>query len=301
MQQVLLQSGSLFGIIILGYLLKRWHILTKKDGDVLSRMIVYVTLPAAIIVNLSDLRIQNQLLLFIVVALIWSIFQVLLAYFTTFKQENKQKATMMYLGSGFNIGNFLLPFIQNIQPAFVPMISMFDIGNSIMLTGGTQAVVDTLVATNQRFSFRNMLRQLLSSIPFMCYLIMFGLRYFQVSLPSFIHTFFVPLANANVFLSMFMIGLYLDFSLPKGGFKALVKLFSLRYLVGFLLIFVIHILPISMAEKMVISLLCVSPIPLFGVMNAVIVGAKEGYVGFASSLSFLFSLVFMTLIVLVMN
>ncbi len=135
----------------------------------------------------------------------------------------------------------------------------------------------------------------------MCYLIMFGLRYFRVSLPSFIHTFFVPLANANVFLSMFMIGLYLDFSLPKGGFKALVKLFSLRYLVGFLLIFVIHILPISMAEKMVLSLLCVSPIPLFGVMNAVIVGAKEEYVGFASSLSFLFSLVFMTLIVLVMN
>ena len=56
-----------------------------------------------------------------------------------------------------------------------------------------------------------------------------------------------------------------------------------------------------MAEKMVISLLCVFPIPLFGVMNAVIVGAKEEYVGFASSLSFLFSLVFMTLIVLVMN
>lgn len=51
MQQVLLQAGSLFGIIILGYLLKRWHILTKKDGDVLSRIIVHVTLPAAIIVN----------------------------------------------------------------------------------------------------------------------------------------------------------------------------------------------------------------------------------------------------------
>lgn len=56
-----------------------------------------------------------------------------------------------------------------------------------------------------------------------------------------------------------------------------------------------------MAEKMVLNLLCVSPIPLFGVMNAVIVGAKEEYVGFASSLSFLFSLVFITLIVLVMN
>ena len=56
-----------------------------------------------------------------------------------------------------------------------------------------------------------------------------------------------------------------------------------------------------MAEKMVLSLLCVSPIPLFGVMNAVIIGAKEEYVGFASSLSFLFSLVFMTLIILVMN
>ena len=56
-----------------------------------------------------------------------------------------------------------------------------------------------------------------------------------------------------------------------------------------------------MAEKMVLSLLCVSPIPLFGIINAVIVGAKEEYVGFASSLSFLLSLVFMTLIVLVMH
>ncbi|CAI3511727.1 AEC family transporter [Enterococcus cecorum] len=51
MRYTLLLGAYLFGIIILGYLLKRWHILTKKDGDVLSRMIVYVTLPAAIIVN----------------------------------------------------------------------------------------------------------------------------------------------------------------------------------------------------------------------------------------------------------
>lgn len=65
--------------------------------------------------------------------------------------------------------------------------------------------------------------------------------------------------------------------------------------------FFLNFLPIQRTSKLVLSLLCVSPIPLFGVMNAVISGEKEELVGFASSLSFILSLVFMTVIVIVMN
>lgn len=301
MKQILIQALSLFFIILLGFILKKLGILSKKHGDVLSKIIVYITLPAAIIVNLASLEIKNQMLLFILIAVIWSIMQVILAYLSTARLTHISRSSMMYMGSGFNVGNFLLPFIQSIQPTLVPMISMFDIGNSIMLTGGTQATVDNLLTTNQRFSFRLTLFQLLRSVPFMCYLIMFCLRYYHVTLPEFIHTIFTPIANANVFLSMFMIGLYLDFELPKGSFRYLCQLFFLRFGMGLVLIFILNFLPIQRTSKLVLSLLCVSPIPLFGVMNAVISGEKEELVGFASSLSFILSLVLMTVIVIVMN
>ena len=98
-----------------------------------------------------------------------------------------------------------------------------------------------------------------------------------------------------------MIGLYLDFELPKGSFRYLCQLFFLRFGMGLVLIFLLNILPIQRTSKLVLSLLCVSPIPLFGVMNAVISGEKEELVGFASSLSFILSLVLMTVIVIVMN
>lgn len=70
MENIFIQSSGLLAIIILGYLMKRLNLLSKKDGDRLSIIIVYLTLPAAIIVNLWHLVIHQNLLRLILLGIV---------------------------------------------------------------------------------------------------------------------------------------------------------------------------------------------------------------------------------------
>jgi Predicted permeases len=301
MATIIIQAVGLFLIIILGYTLKKMGLLKKEDGSRLSIVIVNVTLPAVVIVNLASVTMQTIFLLFILIGFIWSILQILFAWFTSKKANMTQRQMYMYCGSGFNIGNFTLPFVQGFLPLGVPFISMFDIGNSIMLSGGTRVLVEGLVSGTAKLDFRIILMHLLKSIPFICYLVMLLLRLWSIDLPQELLSMIQPIAHANVFLSMFMIGLYLDFKLPKHAVKDVLKVLGLRYGVGLLLALIVFFLPIDTIPKTVLMLLSVTPVPLFGVINSVLVGVEEETVGFASSVSFLLSLPIMTMLLLILG
>ncbi|EOT44148.1 AEC family transporter [Enterococcus columbae] len=298
MQKVFIQSFSLLLIISLGYLMKRINLLSKKDGDILSKIIVYLTLPAAIIVNLWHLAVDVHLVQLIFWGIIWSSLQIGFAYLFSRHQNILQQKFLMFCGSGFNIGNFLIPFIQSVNPLLVPFISMFDIGNSIMLTGGTQAMVERLTSRRADFSITKLFRQLLRSLPFLCYIVMLIFRSAAFNLPDQLLVLLTPIANANIFLSMFMIGLYLDLRIPLKAMKTIGQLYALRFGVGLILVGLLYFSPLPSQLKLILSLLAVSPIPLFGVINAVLAGVAEEEVGFASSLSFIVSLVLMTTVML---
>lgn len=299
MENIFIQSSGLLAIIILGYLMKRLNLLSKKDGDRLSIIIVYLTLSAAIIVNLWHLVIHQNLLRLILLGIVWSILQIFLAFFISMKKDRIKQKLLMYCGSGFNIGNFLIPFIQSVNPSLVPFISMFDIGNSIMLTGGSPAIIERLTSRQVSFSLRQLIVNLLKSVPFLCYLVMLIFRSTSISFPESLYIILTPIANANIFLSMFMIGLYLDLRIPFADMKSILQLYALRFGVGSLLVLIFMFIPLNRSLQLIFSLLAVSPIPLFGVINAVLSGIKEELVGFASSLSFIVSLFLMTLIMLI--
>ncbi|KAF1305514.1 transporter [Enterococcus saccharolyticus] len=301
MEAILIQAVGLFLIILLGFFLKRVGLLSKADGTTLSVVIVNVTLPAVVIVNLAKLSMQADLVLFIIIGFVWSLVQIAIAWFASRKDSAKLQQLYMYCASGFNIGNFTLPFVQGFLPMGVPFISMFDMGNSIMLCGGTNIVVDRLVGNNTSFHPKQIALRLVRSIPFTCYLVMLCLRIVNITLPDSFLTMLQPVASANVFLSMFMIGLYLELRLPKSAVRDVVKLLSIRYGVGLAIIVAFYFLPIPHLQKVILSLLAITPIPLFGVINSVLAGVKEEVVGFASSISFLLSLPLMTLVVLILG
>ena len=54
--------------------------------------------------------------------------------------------------AGYNIGCFTLPFAQSfLGPFAVVATCMFDVGNSIMCTGGTYALTSGLVHTGEKY------------------------------------------------------------------------------------------------------------------------------------------------------
>lgn len=300
MEEVLLNAGSLFIIILFGFLLKRMNILSKSDGDTISAIIVNITLPAAIITNLSTLYINSGLLYLILVGFGLNVLMILVGRFFSKKDSEINGKFIMYCVSGYNIGNFTLPFTQSFLPGAVPLLAMFDIGNSVMLTGGTKAMIDTLQGEKGKISPGKTIRQLLSSVTFTTYLVMFLLRVIDFQLPNLVLSVADVMGKANTFLSMFMIGLYLDLYLPKNFRKTVAELLSVRYLSGIVLAVIVVLLPLPKMFTIVLCLLCVGPIATFGVINSVSAGVKAEAVGFTSSVSFLISFVLMTGVLMVL-
>lgn len=299
MGAVVLQSIILFWMIVLGFVTKRVGLLNKSDGNVLGRIVMNVTLPAVIIINLARLILQKELAFLVFLGLVWTIGQLILAYFLAKQKEKLIKLFYLYGFSGFNIGNFAIPFIQSTIPVGLPLVLMFDIGNSIMLSGGTKIVVDQMVHKEEPVHLKSILKQLFSSVPFVCYVVMLLLKVTAVDVSENILSFINPIADANIFLSMFMIGLFMELHLPKTMMAEVLRVLFIRFGLGMLIFILLYFLPIQALTKMVLSLLAFSPIPLFNIMLAVQDGVKEEWMGVSASISFLISLPLMTTVLLV--
>lgn len=296
---VVLQSFILFWMIVLGFITKRVGLLNKSDGNILGRIVMNITLPAVIIINLARLTLQKDLVFLVFLGLFWTVGQLLLTYFLVKQKEKLLKLFYLYGTSGFNIGNFTIPFIQSTIPIGLPLVLMFDIGNSVMLSGGTKIVVDQMVSDQKQLNIKKILKQLFTSVPFVCYVIMLTLKLASIELPESILGFVNPIANANIFLSMFMIGLFMELRLPKTMVAEVLRVLFIRFGIGLLIAMTLYFLPIQNLTKMVLSLLAFSPIPLFSIMLAVQDGVKEEWMGVSASISFLISLPLMTAVLLV--
>lgn len=294
MGEVLLNAFALFMVIIFGYLMKRVNILSKADGTTLSLIILNITLPAAVITNLSTLTIDTGLLLLVAVGFIFNVIMVFSGSFFGKNEEESSRKFLMYTASGYNIGNFALPFMQSFLPAAVPFLALFDVGNSIMLAGGTTMLIDRIEGQSEKFSPFNILKRLFSSVPFTTYVVMLVIRLLSISLPAPVLAITGIMGSANTFLSMFMIGLYLELFLPRKFQKIVLKVLGVRYGIGILMAVIIFILPLPSMMTTVLCLLCLGPIATFGVINSVKSGMKEEAVGFASSISFIISFALMT-------
>ncbi len=298
MGQIILNVLGLFSMILLGFAMKRIGILSKADGSILSKIILNVTLPAAIILNLAQMEVQISALSLIVIAVAITVGQIGIAFLMTRRDSNALQQFAMYCGSGFNIGNFAIPFAQSFYPLGIPLISLFDMGNSIMLAGGTTVLIEYLLKKRTTFEPGKIILNLLRSPTFTVYLVMLVIRSMRWQLPSAFISVVQPIGLANTFLSMFMIGLFLDFRLPKHTTKTVVNILALRYGSAFVLFGLFYLLPLPILLKPVLCLLVFAPIPLFGVINSVLAGMEEEAVGFVSSASFLISMPLMTMVLI---
>lgn len=265
----------------------------------ISKIVVNVTLPAAIIVNLQFLEVKNQLLLLIIAGLLLNLVMIIIGHFLSKGQDQVEREFLMYSVSGYNIGNFAIPFVQSFMPLAIPILSFFDIGNSVMLAGGSNVVIEGISGSNaERPTAKKVLGRLGRSVPFLCYLFMLVFRILKVDLPEAVFQIAQPIANANTFLSMFMIGLFLELRLPKKDLALVFRVLAIKYGVGILLVVLFMLMPFSNMIKIVLCLVSVGPIPTFGVINSVAAGMRAEVVGFTSSLSFLISLPLMTSLLL---
>ena len=301
MGAILFQAVGLFMIILLGYFLKRKGLFKKEDGTILSRIIMTITLPAAIMVGLQNVHVTTEFIFLMVTAMMMNTVLLIIASYLWRDHSTLERSFFMFSITGYNVGNFTLPFIQGFLPQAVPYLFMFDVGNSIMLGGITMLLVQKFgLRKDAAFRIENLTRTLLSSVPFVTYLMMLSLRVMNKQLPFAIMPTIELVAKANGFLSLFMIGLYLELSLPDKAHALIIKILGWRYLFSAMLATLFFfVIPIqNQLVRVVLTVLSFAPIPTFSVVNSVKIGIDEESTGFISSASILISLICMTLIML---
>ena len=261
MQDILTRAGSFVDIIILGYVLKKIGVFKEEDFSVLSKVVIRITLPAAIVTSFAGKEIDPALLSIVLLGMGGGILYILIAFLTNLRSDKEQKAFEVLNLPGYNIGNFTLPFVQSfLGPTGVIVTSLFDTGNAFICLGGAFGVA-SMVKDGTGFSFKRILKALSRSVPFITYILMVVLNLVHFTVPGPVIEFAHIIANGNAFLAMFMIGVGFKLGGDKSQTGRIVKVLALRYSVAMVLALIFYfVLPFSLEIRQALVILAFSPI-----------------------------------------
>jgi len=302
MTTILLNALSIMLVLFLALLLKKIRILHQKDGALTSKMVVYLTLPATILIGVNHTKLSNIFFILMFMGLFSNLLLVFLGKFIGRKATVEERGLYMLDLSGYNIGNFSIPFVSSFFPAAIPFLAMFDMGNSLMVTGTTQAIVELSSGRKKHgFILQEIFGVLFRNPPFVVYIFMFILAIFGLSFPDEWLIPIRPLANANTLLSIFTIGLFMEFRLPKGKLKLVLKILTWRYLLAFILASLVYFfLPFPAIIKEILLLIFFCPMSFLHMIQAIELGNDKALAGLTISLSMFISLILMSIIVIIL-
>lgn len=301
MAAVLTKAIAFVMIIMTGYGLKRLKVFEAKDFKVLSTIVIKITLPAAIVSNFSSMEMDNALLIMCLVGFLANVILVSLGYLTHLKQNRAEKAFGMLNVSGYNIGNFTLPFIQSFLGATgFAVTSLFDAGNALMCTGASYSAASAVAGAGGKVSVKSILKSLFSSVPFDMYIIMTILAVLRLRLPEVLISYAATIGNANAFIALFMIGIGFELHLEKKQLTEIVKLLVLRY--GTALVFSLiayWLLPFSLEVRQTLAIVAFGPVSSVAPAFTGKLGGDVALASAVNSLSIIISIISLTVALIV--
>lgn len=303
MIDILIHTSQFVVTLFMGYFCKKIGLLTQDDGKVLSTIILNLTLPAVLIAGLNGAALTQTIFHMILFGLGANLLSVLIGQWVYRKENATNQAFMMLSQGGYNIGNFVIPFIQSFLPPAVPLLVGFDIGNALMIFGGRPLMVDYAIQhEDHQFSMKAVARKLLTSPAFVVYLFMLPLMGLGWQLPEGIMKSVNMFASANSFLAMFMLGLFLNFDFPKASLANIKHILSVKYLTGFIFAGIVYfLLPLDETVKLTLVILAISPVATASTIQMLEYEVSPAAASFLSSVSILISLVLITLTLMVLG
>lgn len=305
MAQILLKAFSFVFIIALGYGLKKSGLFGPRDYQVMVKVVLNMTLPAAVITSFASMRPDWSLLWVTVLGLGVNWMMLGLGALLTRRGTRADKALFMLGLPGHNIGAFALPYTQSfLGPAGVVAACLFDAGNSIMCTGGTYAIVGAALEGRgvRGVKLSSVGRRLLSSTPFVTYVTMLLLTMADLHIPQGVVQFISPIAAANPYAAMLMIGLMFELDLRPEYLRKVGAIVLLRtvYAVAAALVFY-FCTPFSLQTRQVLALVVFAPSSVLTPAFCEKCGGDAGMASCAGSLCILTSIVGMTSVLVLLG
>lgn len=291
--------------VVVGYILKKAGFFGPLDYRIMAKIAINITLPCAVVSSFATMELDRTLLGVTALAFVVNLIQFAYAFFTSSRIQDKRLRCMdMFCVTGFNMGNFLIPFAQQFMgSAGVAVTALFDAGNSPMCTGGHYIGATTAVNVDgKKTTLADIGRKMASSPPFLVYMVMILLMILGVRVPDPVAQIAGLTGNANAFVSMFMIGLMFEFQFEKEYIHAAAFALARRYLFGAAAALVFYFLtPFDLLVRQVLVLIAFAPVTSLASIFTENVKGNVGLCSFITSCSFIISSVLITALVFLMG
>lgn len=261
MLEILTKAGCYIAIIVLGFVLRRLGFFDEHAFSVISRIVIKVTLPAALIANAVGREIDLGMLVIMLLGFGGGVIYMLLGWLTERKRSKTEQAFAILNIPGYNIGTFALPFTQSfLGSAGVLATSLFDVGNAFVCLGGAYGVASS-VKDGGGFDGKRVLKALAASAPFLAHIITVVMNLAHIPIPAVVADCAGIIANANVFLAMLMIGVGFKTDLDFSQTGKIVRILAVRYGVAVVLaLCYYYLLPFELQVRQALVILAFSPV-----------------------------------------
>ncbi|MDO5547492.1 MAG: hypothetical protein Q4F79_03305 [Eubacteriales bacterium] len=293
MTTVLFKAFAFLLMIALGFFFKARGILKPDDSQTLMKIIINITLPMAMIAGFQSFSLDLSLAFAIALGFGFNLVLIAASWIVSLRKEGHIRALYLLHVPTYNIGNFVLPFIQGFFPSSAVLcLSMFDAGNNPIGAGIAYSIAGTACGGSNRLSLRDILRKLFHSPPFLAYFCMMVLYIPGVRLPDAFFDLCNMIGQGNCFLAMFTLGLIFELHLPQGEAGTVFRILALRY--GLCLLCsaaVFFLTPFSLLIRQTLVLCLLGPTTTLSVAYGLSLGCRHSLIAALSSLSMLISFV----------
>ena len=261
MLSILTKAGCYIAIIILGIVLRRIGFFKASDFSILSKIVIRITLPAALIVNAAGREISPQLLILSMLGFGGGAIYMLFGWLFSRNKSKERQAFDILNHAGYNIGVFVIPFTESfLGAAGVMTASIFDVGNAFICLGGAYGVA-AAVKDGRGFDLKRVLKALSVSVPFLVHIGTVGMNLLHIPFPAPLIDCAKIIASANAFLAMLMIGVGFKLELERAKLGRVLQILALRYGIAVILALCYwFLLPFDRIVRLALVILALSPI-----------------------------------------
>lgn len=300
MEDLFIKSIGFLLLIALGFGGKKVGLFRPEDRFVLSKVMLYITMPCLFISFFENFTPAPTLMLMFLLGISANLVLCYAGLFFARKKDGTEKALYMLNCSGNNIGAYATPIIATIfPPAAVIATSMYDIGNSIMAAGGTYALAARYTDKERSMRWTIFFRRLFSSVPFDTYLIMLLLSLLHIQFPAPVYEVAGMIGAPTIILTMIMLGITFDIDIDRHDLGNIISILAIRLLGAFAIgTFAWFFLPLSQIEKIVLYFILFAPITSLTPNFCSQCGCKPSVYGALSSITVPISLIAINLLMI---
>lgn len=286
---------ALVAVIVIGQVLKLTGVLRSEHVRPLSAVLLWVTLPGALLTAFNGQSLDSRLLVLPLLAAGLTAAQLVIGYLMAAGEDRRARAFAVFNSGGYNIGGFASPYLSGILgPAALIPTTMFDMGAAFVSSGLAYGWGSVLADPDGGNRGRRILKAVAGSPVFLTYLVVLLLALSRVELPAAVIAVTSIAGAANPFVAMLVIGVALDPRLGRRKLLLAARFLAVRYLVAlFAATAVWFWLPVTAEIKVITCVLLFSPMPVMLSAFTARAGLDVELSGFLTSASILVGVIVM--------